>query len=138
MECKKTYCSQHIRRGWGGHYAVRGTLLKLNGIAWWPEIQVDVELLVCTCELCLRNKHARAPGREGALPSVTINEHVHLDDIITPQPVQRRRTGDHPGRPFSQEVDPEQGASRQIGQDCSSLVLQRMVYAPWVPCTDYV
>ena len=22
----------------GGHYAVRGTLLKLNGIAWWPEI----------------------------------------------------------------------------------------------------
>ena len=41
----------------GGHYAVRGTLLKLNGIAWWPEIQVDVELLVCTCELCLHNKH---------------------------------------------------------------------------------
>jgi len=40
----------------GGHYAVRGTLLKLSGIAW-PEIQVDVELLVCTCELCLRNKH---------------------------------------------------------------------------------
>ena len=72
----------------GGHYAVRGTLLKLNGIAWWPEIQVDVELLVCTCELCLHNKHARAPGREGALTSVTINKHVHLDDIITPQPLR--------------------------------------------------
>ena len=43
----------------GGHYAVRGTLLKLNGIAWWPEIQVDVELLVCTCELCLRNNTSR-------------------------------------------------------------------------------
>ena len=40
------------------------------------------------CELCLHNKHARAPGREGALPSVTMNEHVHLDDIITPQPLR--------------------------------------------------
>jgi len=95
----------------GGHYAVRGTLLKLNRIVWWLEIQVDVELLVCTCELCLHNIHTRAPGCEGALPSITINERVHLDDIITPQPLQRRRTGDNPGRPFSQQVDPEQGAT---------------------------
>ena len=27
----------------GGHSVVRGTLLKLDGIAWWPEIVQDVK-----------------------------------------------------------------------------------------------
>ena len=70
----------------GGHSVVRGTLLKLDGIAWWPEIVQDVTLMVRLCELRQRNKHSRAPGRDGALLSARINERVHLDYIIMPEP----------------------------------------------------
>jgi hypothetical protein len=38
--------------------------------------------MVDTCELCMRNKAARPPGRDGALPSVTVGERVHIDIII--------------------------------------------------------
>ena len=50
----------------GGHSVVRGTLLKLDGIAWWPEIVQDVTLMVRLC--------------------AKINERVHLDYIIMPEP----------------------------------------------------
>ena len=50
----------------GGHSVVRGTLLKLDGIAWWPEIVQDVTLMVRLC--------------------AKINERVHLDNIIMPEP----------------------------------------------------
>ena len=70
----------------GGHYAMRGTLGKCNGVAWWDGIAQDVALKVDLCELCRRNKHSRAPGRGGALPAVGVNERVHIDLIIMPTP----------------------------------------------------
>jgi hypothetical protein len=68
----------------GGHYGLRGTLKRLEGIAWRPNISADIKRMVDTCELCMRNKSARPPGRDGALPSVAVGERVHIDIIIVP------------------------------------------------------
>ncbi len=66
----------------GGHYGHRGTMKRLEGNAWRPHISADIKRMVDTCELCMRNKAARPPGCDGALPSVTVSERVHIDVII--------------------------------------------------------
>ncbi len=55
---------------------------RLEGIAWRPHISANIKGMVDTCELCMRNKAARPPGRDGVLPSVAVGERVHIDVII--------------------------------------------------------
>jgi hypothetical protein len=47
----------------GGHYGHRGTMKRLEGITWRPHISANIKRMVDTCELCMRNKAARPPGR---------------------------------------------------------------------------
>ena len=89
----------------GGHYGHRGTMKRLEGIAWRPHISADIKRMVDTCELCMRNKAVRPPGRDGALPSVAVGERVHIDVIIM---AVEAATGE---RVIAQAID---GASRWI------------------------
>ena len=68
----------------------------------------------------------RAPGREGALTSVTINERVHLDDIITPQPL---RGGE---QVITQAVhSPSKWIQSKALHDRSAKTAARWFYSEW-------
>jgi hypothetical protein len=92
----------------GGHYGHRGTMKRLEGIAWRPHISADIKRMVDTCELCMRNKAAHPLGRNGALPSVAVGERVHIDVIIM---AVEAATGE---RVNAQAID---GASRWITRE---------------------